>query len=46
MSTVRLLYVDMDRSVSEILGKGVSLPRMKQAELVNTVLELDKVGSS
>ncbi|XP_030280279.1 bactericidal permeability-increasing protein [Sparus aurata] len=28
--------------VNQILGKGVSLPRMKQAELVNTVLELDK----
>lgn len=46
MCTVNLLYVDMDCSVSEILGKGVSLPRMKQAELVNTVLELDKVSLS
>ncbi|XP_036958963.1 bactericidal permeability-increasing protein [Acanthopagrus latus] len=28
--------------VNRILAKGVTLPRMKQAELVNTVLEVDK----
>ncbi|XP_073326235.1 bactericidal permeability-increasing protein [Pagrus major] len=28
--------------VNQMLGKGVSLPRMKHAELVNTVLEVDK----
>lgn len=46
MCAVHLLYVDMDCSVPGILAKGVTLPRMKQAELVNTVLEVDKVGLS
>lgn len=30
-------------TVSEWLGKGIELPRMKHAELVNTVLEVEKV---
>lgn len=32
--------------VSEKLGKGVVLPRMKQAQLVNTVLQVEEVSTS
>lgn len=31
-------------SVSGRLGKGVDLPRLKQAELVNTTLEVERVS--
>lgn len=44
MCAVHRVCLDMCVSVSEVLGQGVDLPRMKQAELVNTVLEVDKVS--
>ena len=30
--------------VSEILGKGIDLPRMKHAQLVNSVLKMEEVS--
>lgn len=38
------MVCDVCFSVLEKLKKGIDLPRMKQAVLVNTVLKVDKVS--
>lgn len=46
MCTAHCPCLDMYFSVSEKLGKGIVLPRMKEAQLVNTVLEVEEVSIS
>ncbi len=42
--TVHNFCPDVYSSISEKLGKGVDLPRMKRAQLVNTVLKVEQVS--
>lgn len=46
MCSVHSRYTEMCFCVSEKLDKGLVLPRIKQAQLVNSVLKVEQVGIS